>query len=166
MTSPSSQSNIVKGQTVGMVSNYKYLGTMIDNRLKFNWNTEMLWRKANNDSFASENLPDSRLIRPYWHFSIELLLSLLFHLLFFAGMATLLLERRMPLQRLWRFSSLNHIYNNQVLNKAMAIRSECALLFSSEYKVLTSGLCLSAPISSKKVQKFFHPCLHSSHECW
>lgn len=38
---PAPQSSIGKGQAVGVVSSYKYLGTMIENRLKFDLNTEM-----------------------------------------------------------------------------------------------------------------------------
>lgn len=49
-----------------------------------------------------------------------------------------------------QFSSLNHIFNKQVLNKAMTVRSE-------------GGRPLH--VHGHETQVHHHPCLHSSLEC-
>ena len=46
----------IKGQSVEMVSYYKYLGTVIDNHLKFDANTEMLCKKGQQRLFCLRKL--------------------------------------------------------------------------------------------------------------
>ena len=50
------QNITIKGQRVGLVETYKYLGSLIDNKLNFNFNTEMLCKKGQQRLFCLRKL--------------------------------------------------------------------------------------------------------------
>ena len=56
LSAPATQISVINGQPVELVTTYKYLGTIIDNRLKFDSNTEMLCKKGQQRLFCLRKL--------------------------------------------------------------------------------------------------------------
>ncbi len=54
-----------------------------------------------------------------------------------------------------QFSSLNDLFNKQVLKKASAIHSDCTHPLNFKYTWLPSGLRLSAPVAKKTGTRIF-----------
>ena len=149
-----------------MVSNYKYLGTMIDNQLKFDANTEMLCKKGQQRLFCLRKLAkfqvDKTLMSLFYRSYIESVLS--FSIVCWYG--NLGLQHRNSLDKIVRlagkiagvsFPSLNSIFTKQVLTKARCIMSDDAHPLRAKYQLLHSGVRLRSIKGKKRYFSSFVP---------
>lgn len=159
---PAPQNSVVKGEAVEIVSNYKYLGTVIDNNLKFNCNTEALCKKGQQRLFCLRKLArfqiDKSLMSLFYSAFIESVLS--FSIICWYG--NLGTREKNALDRIVKvaskivgvqFTSLNHIFTRQALKKAVSIQSHSDHPLSSEYHLLPSGQRLRVPTATKNRYK-------------
>ena len=163
LSAPATQISVINGQPVELVTTYKYLGTIIDNRLKFDSNTEMLCKKGQQRLFCLRKLAkfqvDKSLMILFYRSFIESVIS--FSIICWYG--NLGVKQKKSLNGIVRgagkivgekFSCLSHIYDRQVLMKASSIRADSSHPLYSAYKFLPSGQWLIAPIAKSNRYKF------------
>ncbi len=162
-TPPSVPNSEINGQKVEIISNYKYLGTIIDDRLKFDLNTEMLCKKGQQHLYCLRKLArfhvDKTLMKMFYCSYIESVIS--FSVICWYG--NLCIRDKNSLGQIVKvaskvagiqFDSQDQIFNRQVLSKALTIHSDDVHPLSSEYKLLPSGLRLCVPRATKNRYKF------------
>ncbi len=157
------QCSIIHSQPVELVTNYKYLGTIIDNALKFNVNCDMLCKRGQQCLFCLRKLAkfqvDRSLMKMFYSSFIESIIS--FSIICWYG--NLANKDKNSLSRIVRvapkvaggkFSSLDEIFNTQVLKKAKSIRMDDTHPLNQEYKLLPSGAQHSVPPATENRYKF------------
>ena len=160
---PAHQSTVINGQIVDLVTTYKYLGSIIDNRLKFDVNTEMLCKKGQQRLFCLRKLAkfqvDKSLMILFYRAFIESVIS--FAVICWYG--NLGIVQKNSLNGIVKaagkivgvkFRCLSHIYDEQVLKKASSIRGDSSHPLKGEYKLLPSGQWLEAPATKNNRYKF------------
>ena len=151
---PTPQNSVVHGEQVDLVSTYKYLGTTFDNKLKFDVNCQMLCKKGQQRLYCLRKLAnfqvDKSLMKLFYSAFIESIIS--FSIICWYG--NLNLKDKNQLNRIVKtaskiagvsFSSLDQVFQSQVLKKAKSIRMDNSHPLSSEYRLLPSGLRLKVP---------------------
>ena len=160
------QNTVIKGQSVDMVTTYKYLGTIIDNRLKFDANTEELCKRGQQRLFCLRKLAkfqiDKTLLTMFYSAFIESVIS--FSIICWFG--NLDVKEKNALDKIVRiaskvvgiqFRSLNVVYNSQMVNKARSIAGDASHPLNREYRLLPSGVRYDATRAIKKRFKSFVP---------
>lgn len=160
-TSPTLTSTI-QGQSVEIVSSYKYLGTIIDDKLKFDENTDMLCKKGQQRLYC---------LRKLARFNVDKSLMKLFYSAYIHSVITfscicwygnLAIKDKNSLWRIVKtaskisgihFESLDLFYKKQLLKKALSIQSIAAHPLNPEYTLLPSGLRLRVPKTTKNRYK-------------
>ena len=163
LSAPATESSVINGQAVEMVTTYKYLGTIIDNRLKFDSNTEMLCKKGQQRLFCLRKLAkfqvDKSLMILFYRAFVESVIS--FSIICWYG--NLGIKQKNALNGIVRgaskivgekFSCLSLIYDRQVLMKASCIREDSSHPLYSAYELLPSGQWLKAPGAKNNRYKF------------
>lgn len=153
----------IHNQTVEVVSSYEYLGTIIDNMLKFDVNCDMLCKKGQQRLFCLRKLAkfqvDRSLMKMFYCAFIESVIS--FCIICWYG--NLSVNDKNSLGRIIRvsskvagvkLSSLDNIFITQVLKTAKSIRKDGTHPLNQEYKLLPSGHRLAVPPATKNRYKF------------
>ena len=162
-SSPVPQNSVVHGRQVELVDTYKYLGTTFDSKLRFDVNCEMLCKKGQQRLYCLRRLAtfrvDKSLMRLFYSAFIESIIS--FSIICWYG--NLNIKDKNHLGRIVRtaskiagvnFSSLDHVFQRQMLKKAKSIRMDSSHPLSSEYKLLPSGLRLECAVATTNRHKF------------
>ena len=148
------QNTVINGQPVEIVPSYKYLGTIIDSKLKFDENTDMLCKKGQQRLFCLRKLArfhvDRSLMKLFYSAYIHSVIS--FSLICWYG--NLSMKNKNSLGRIVKIASkitgiqlesLELFYKRQVLKKALSIQQESAHPLNPEYQMLPSGSRLGTP---------------------
>lgn len=150
-SSPAPLCSVVHGQSVDLVTHYKYHGATFENKLKFDRNCELLCKNGQQRLFC---------LRKFTKFQVGKTLIKMFYSAFIESIITFSticwygnLSNKDKNSLGWiiklasktvgvNFNSLDQTYKKQVLEKAICTDDSHPL--SSEYKLLPSGLCLTA----------------------
>ena len=145
------------------MTNYKYLGTTIDNKLKFDINCEKLCKKGQQRLHCLRKLAkfqfDRSLMKLFYSAFIESVIS--FSIICWYG--NLCIKDKNSLGKIVRaaskitgvtFNSLDHIFATQMLKKAKSICVDNTHPLSSEYKLLQSGRRFTVPLATKNRYKY------------
>ena len=124
------------------MSSYKYLGTVIDNAFKFDVNCDMLCKKGQQRLFC---------LRKLAKFQVDRSLMKMFYCAFIESVRIMRIASKVAGVK---FSSLEEIYNTQLLKKAKSISRDETHPLNQEYKLLPSGLRLTVPPATKNRYKF------------
>ena len=160
---PSPKKSVVNGQAVDIVTSYKYLGTIIDHKLKFDLNADMMYKKGQQRLYCLRKLAkfnvDKTLMKLFYSAYIESVIS--FSIICWYG--NLCVRDKNSLGRIVKVASkvsgtqmnnLGQIFDRQVLSKALSIRSDAAHPLFNEYDLLPSGLRLRAAGATTNRHKF------------
>ena len=133
---------------VEFVETYKYLGSLIDNKLTFISNTEMLCKRGQQRLFCLRKLSkfrvDKTLMTLFYKSYIESVLT--FSLICWYGSLTV--KAKTALSNIVKVSSkiigvqqssLSVLYDRQVVRKANAVISDSSHPLHSEFQILPSG---------------------------
>ena len=159
----SPRKSLANGETVDIVKNYKYLGTIIDDKLKFDLNTDMMYKKGQQRLYCLRKLAkfsiDKTLMKLFYCAYIETVIS--FSIICWYG--NLCVKDKNSLGKIVKvaskiigtnMSSLGLLFNKQVLNKAMSIRADAAHPLNAEYRLLPSGRRFETPSATTNRHKF------------
>ncbi len=157
------QSSVVNGQTVDIVTNYRYLGTIIDGKLKFDLNSDILYKKGQQRLYCLRKLAkfqvDKTLMKMFYSAYIESLIC--FSIICWFG--NLCTRDKNSLGKIVivaskvtgiQLDSLGQIFNRQVLLKALSICSDDTHPLNPEYIPLPSGRRLCVPHATKNRYKY------------
>ena len=163
MSPQSPRKSLANGETVDIVKSYKYLGTIIDDKLKFDLNTDMLYKKGQQRLYCLRKLAkfsiDKTLMKLFYSAYIESVIS--FSIICWYG--NLCVKDKNSLGKIVKaaskvigtnMNSLGLLFNRQVLKKAKSIRSDAAHPLNAEYKLLPSGVRLETPRATTNRHKF------------
>ena len=159
----SPRKSLANGETVDIVKNYKYLGTIIDDKLKFDLNTDMMYKKGQQRLYCLRKLAkfsiDKTLMKLFYSAYIETVIS--FSIICWYG--NLCVKDKNSLGKIVKvaskiigtnMSSLGLLFNKQVLSKAMSIRADAAHPLNAEYRLLPSGRRFETPSATTNRHKF------------
>ncbi len=148
------QTTIIKGQALEVVDNYKYLGTIVDNKLNFTCHSDALCKKGQQRLSCLRKLSkfqvDKSLMILFYKSCIESVLT--FSLLCWFG--NLNTRSKNALSRVVKMSNkilgvnqctLSDLFHRQILRKANVIRSDSSHPLHSEFQLLPSGSRLRFP---------------------
>ena len=157
------QYTVIHGQPVETVSNYKYLGTIIDDKLKFDENTDSLCKKGQQRLYCLRKLAkfniDKNLMKMFYSAYIHSAIT--FSIVCWFG--NLSIKDKNSLGKIVRMASkiigiqlegLEAFYNRQLLLRARAIRHDEAHPLFPEYLMLPSGYRFVVPRATKNRYKF------------
>ena len=139
---------LINGSAVETVSEYKYLGTIIDNKLTFEANTDLICKKANQRLFFLRKLRgfqvDRTLMRMFYSSFIESILT--FSIISWFGNLSVANKNRLGgivkvSQKItgMTLNPLNHIYQVRATKKAKAIVDNPQHPLFTEFRLLPSG---------------------------
>ena len=154
---------VIDNQAVEIVSSYKYLGTVIDNKLKFTENTDMLHKKGQQRLFCLRKLArfnvDRSLMKMFYSSYIHSVIS--FSIICWFG--NLSIKDKNSLGKIVKtaskiigtqLESLESFFNRQLVLRARAIIHDEDHPLFSEYTLLPSGLRFAAPRATKNRYRF------------
>ena len=143
----------INNETVEIVPSYKYLGTYIDCKLKFEENVNAIYKKANKRMYFVRKLHSLHVNRKI----LELFYKSVVESVFMFGIAAwygnctqrskYLLFRITKYARKLGIQNVNtpdQLYEKAIVKKAKAVRSDCEHPLYSMYKLLRSGRRLQA----------------------
>ena len=154
-------------EKVERVSQYKYLGSIIDNKLKFNQNIESINKKCQSRIYCLQKLRslkvNTNILTTFYKSFIESVVTYGF-LCWFGGLNV---RNRMMLNRVVnvcgkvvgeRQQSLNELYEHRVVRKAEAILNDASHVLASQYCLLPSNRRFSMPnTTTQRARKSFVP---------
>ena len=157
----------IDGQLVETVEEYKYLGTIIDNKLCFNSQTDAVCAKAHQRLYFYRKLRnfniDPTFMRMFYSCFIESVLTFCF-ICWFGSLST---KNKNRLQNTVKtcskiaginFPTLTHIYSVRVAKKAKSIAADPSHPLSCQFKLLPSGRRYSMPrCRSNRLRNSFIP---------
>ena len=152
------ENTIICDQPVEFVSSYKYLGTIIDNNLKFDVNTDMLCKRGQQRLYCLRKLVrfnvSKSLLKLFYCAYIHSVIS--FSLICWFGNLTvkdknslgIIVKTASKITGI-QLEGLNCFYNRQLFKKTSHIRLDSAHPLSSEFRLLPSGKRLCLPRISR-----------------
>jgi len=145
---------IIKDQAVDCVESYKYLRTVIDSKLTFEKNCEMVCKKGHQCLFCLRKLSrfhiDKSMMTLFYRAFIESVLSFSF----VAWFGNLSLKNKNSLNQIVRWASkiigepqlnLAGLYSNYLQRKVSFIIRDCSHPLHAEFQLLPSGCRFMAP---------------------
>ncbi len=156
---PKHDPTVINGQPMDCVESYKYLGTVIDDKLSFNMNCEEVCKKGHQRLFylwklSRFNIDKTMLILFYRTF-IESILS--FSLVSWFGNLTL--KDKNSLNQVIKWAgrligepqlTMSALYDTQLQRKASCILEDCSHPLHGEFQLLPSGCRYVLPRSRTK----------------
>ena len=157
----------IGGADVERVQEYKYLGTIIDNKLNFNSNTDLINSKCQQRLYFLRKLRSldvsTSVLRTFYCSFIESVLTCSF-ICFYGGLSV---QNKNKLNKVVnvsskivneRLSGLNELYERRVRAKAVKIESDTSHILASRYELLPSGRRFRTPkFKTIRTQKSFIP---------
>ncbi|MDG2555482.1 DUF1891 domain-containing protein, partial [Vibrio parahaemolyticus] len=149
---------VIKGELVAAVQQYKYLGTILDDKLNFDVNTDAVCKKANQRLFFLRKLKsfnvDRTTIKLFYSAFIESILS--FNIVGLVG--NLSLKNKSKLEKVVKLcckitgvtlNNQQHLYDERITSKAWSIVSDSQHPLHVEFQMLLSGrrFCLNATMN-------------------
>ena len=138
----------IDGVKVERVSEYKYLGTILDNKLSFNANTQNIHKKCQSRLYCLQKLRsigvNANILGNFYRCFIQSVLTFGF-LCWYAGLSV---ENKNVLERMVKVCgkivgerqvSLNVLYEVQAVQKASAIEKDVEHILSKYFEKLPSG---------------------------
>lgn len=154
--SPNPTNCSLNDQNVEIVESYKYLGTIIDNRLSFESNTNTICKKSQQRLFCLRKLAkfgvDRSLMSMFYRSFIESILTFSF----ICWYASTNLKQKSALNKVVKVSSkitgtqqnsLTDLFNSQVLRKADLISRDGTHPLNPDFQLLPSGFRYKCPIA-------------------
>ena len=145
---PTLEKTIIDGKEVEFVESYKYLGIIIDNKLNFDLNTDMLNKKSQQRLFCLRKLAKFQVDRSLMTLFYKSFIESVFTFSCICWYASLSLKQKNTLAMVNKVSSkiigiqqvkLNELYDRHVLKKAESITSCSSHPLHAEFKMLPSG---------------------------
>ena len=157
----------IGGADVERVQEYKYLGTIIDNKLNFNANTDLINSKCQQRLYFLRKLRsldvNTSVLRTFYRSFIESVITFSF-ICFYGGLSV---QNKTKLDKVVnvsskivneRLSGLNELYERRVRAKAFKIESDTSHILASRYELLPSGRRFRIPkFKTIRTQKSFIP---------
>ena len=144
----------LNNEVVERVDNYKYLGTIIDNGLNFNKNTDSIYKKCHQRTYLLRRLRNldvtSRILRNFYSCHIESLLTFTF-LAWYGGLSVTNKDKLRRMVSLGtklcgtQCSDLQEIYDERVVRKAGKIARDSTHNLNTCFRVLPLGRRYAAP---------------------
>ena len=138
----------IGGEVVERVENYKYLGTVIDNKMKFDDNTDYVYKKCQSRLFCLQKLRslnvNQDILCSFYRCFLESVLTFGF-LAWYGGLSV---KNRNVLERVVRVSgkvigkkqmSLSELYEKRASVKALGIVKDKSHVLAQYFEVLPSG---------------------------
>ena len=138
----------IDGMKVERVDQYKYLGTIIDNKLNFNANTSAIHKKCQSRLYCLQKLRSiqvkQKVLSMFYRCFLESVLTFGF-LCWFGGLSV---KNKNVLERVVRVSgkvigkeqeSLSKLYERRAIQKAKAIAMDSTHVLAQHYELLPSG---------------------------
>ena len=160
---PATESTVIDGQEVESVVRYKYLGSIIDNKLTFGENTNMICKKGQQRLLCLRKLAkfgiDRSLMTLFYKFYVESVLTFSFICWF----GSLNVRHKNALNKIVNIgskiigvqqSNLSVLYNSQVVKRANSILSDHSHPLHQHFQLLPSGTRFSLP--SVKTNRYKH----------
>ena len=145
---------MIDNEEIEIVDHYKYLGTIIDSKLTFNQNTDLIYKKGQQRLYFLRTLRnfsvDKTIMSLFYRTFIQSILSFNF-LCWYEGLS---LRNKNKLSKIVAiankiagtyFESISNIYERQTVKKVNKIIMDSSHPFSSYYEPLPSGRRLRLP---------------------
>ncbi len=164
---PKTESTVIDGQEVESVVRYKYHGSIIDNKLTFGENTDMICKKGQQRLFCLRKLAkfgiDKTLMALFYKSHIESVLTFSF-ICWFGGLNV---RQKNALNKIVNIggkiigvqqSNLSVLYNSQVVKRANSILSDHSHPLHHHFQLLPSGTRFSLPsVKTNRYKHSFNP---------
>ena len=160
---PVSEVSIIHGANVEIVTSYKYLGTIVDDKLKFTENAQAIVKKGQQRLYFLHKLKsfsvDKSIISLFYKSFIESVLSFSFICWF----CNLNVKDKNALERIIRIASkiigesqqsLQSFADKQILRKALTILASTNHILRQEFILLPSGKRFRTPVCKTNRHKF------------
>lgn len=159
LSHPSPDSTVIDGREVEVVESYKYLGTIIDNKLTFESNTNTIYKKSQQRQFCLRKLSkfqaDSSLMTMFYRSFIESVITFSFTC-WFSSQKNVLNKVVKVCSKITGIAqeTLHYLYNKQLHKKAEFILSDCSHPLHHQFQFLPSGSLLRLPLA--KTNRYKH----------
>ncbi len=143
----------INGQEIEVVTEYKYLGSIIDDKLCFKSNTSLLCKKGQQRLYCLRKLAkynvDKTLLTLFYRSFVK---SVIFSLICWYGSITVKQNKKNSLSRLIKVSSciagskhkdLEELYHKQMLRRVESILSDSYHPLQAEFQMLPSDHALN-----------------------
>ncbi len=157
---------IIEGETVERVSKYKYLGTVLDNKMTFNEHIDHIHKKCQPRIFLLQRLRNlginSNILHTFYRSCIESVLTVSFVCWF----GSLSVGNKRVLNDVVNVCSkvvgekepgLNELYERRVMQKAKEIVTDSSHVLNKHYELLPSGRRYRTFKLNARAQKSFIP---------
>ena len=148
-TSPRFQPSLhIKGEVVESVTEYKYLGTIIDNKFRFNQNVDALYKKLNSRMYFIRKLSKIRIDRTIMDLFYSAVMESVMSFSISCWFGNCSLEVKGKLTKIIRnclklgvtsSSAVLDLYKRSVSRRCQVILSDCSHPLNSSYQLLPSG---------------------------
>lgn len=158
--------SVIHGEDVEMVESYKYLGTVIDSKLRFDLNTDAIVKRGNQRVYLLRKLNSFNVNKNILNNFYCSFIESLFTFSFICWFKSLSLVDKNRLQKIVKICSkiigiklrdLSSLYEEQVLRKAKCILSQPLHPLFPEFDLLPSGRRFRVPQQDKRFSKTFVP---------
>ena len=139
---------VIKGEKVERVSQYKYLGTVLDSKLNFDQNTALIQKKCHSRMYLLQKLRNLKVnpsvLQMFYRAFIESVLTFSF----LGWLGSLSVKNKTVLARVVnvcskivgeRQASLNELYESRAMRKSRKIAGDSAHVLARHYELLPSG---------------------------
>ena len=139
---------IISDETVERVENYKYLGTVIDNKLAFDSNTVIINKKCQSRIYLLQKLRNLNVNKSVMQMFYRCFIESVLTFSFLAWYGSLNVKNKNVLERVVKvcskivgvnLKSLNVLFESRALKKGRKIANDCDHILSEEFDLLPSG---------------------------
>lgn len=145
---PTTVPTLINGMTLDVVRQYKYLGTILDDKLNFDTNTDYICKKANQRLFFLRKLKgfnvDRSLLKAFYSSFVESILTFAM-ICWFGNLSVINKNRLGKTVSICRkiigidLNSIEHTHKVRATQRAMAILANTTHPLHSEFCLLPSG---------------------------
>lgn len=158
---------IINGQNIELVESYKYLGTLFNNKLTFDLNTDSVFKKSQQHLFCLRKLAKFQVDRTLMNMFYRSFVECVLPFSFICWFQSLNIRNKNSLSRVVSVRSkiigtdqeaLQDMYNKRVHRKAKSILSDSSHPLYQQFEHLPSGsLFRLPPVKTNRYKQSFIP---------